>query len=179
MKLIIGLGNPGKEYENNRHNVGFMVVDKVAQKLKIKEFIYGKNAKALYARTNLKGQEIEFIKPQTYMNNSGSSVIYAYKKHSLSPDDLFVVHDDLDLPLGGYKIQKSKGPKDHKGLLSIYEELATRDFWHVRMGVDNRGLDTRIPGEKYVLQDFSEEELEVLGKAIDKITSELTNQLIR
>ena len=180
VKLIVGLGNPGKEYENNRHNVGFMVVDKVAQKLKIKEFIYGKNAKALYARTNLKGQEIEFIKPQRFMNNSGSSVIYAYKKHpEITLDNVYVIHDDLDIKLGDYKITKGKGPKEHKGLLSIYAKLRSQNFWHVRMGVDNRGLDTRIPGEKYVLQDFSEEELEVLGKAIDKITSELTNQLIR
>ena len=117
VKLIAGLGNPGKEYENNRHNVGFMVVDKVAQKLKIGEFIFGDNAKALYAGTRLKGQEVELIKPQIFINNSGFSVKYAYKKHSLSPGDLFVIHDDLDLPLGGYKIQKGKGPKDHNGLL--------------------------------------------------------------
>ena len=177
MRLIVGLGNPGEEYSDNRHNVGFMVVDKVAQKLKIKEFIFGDNAKALYARTNLKGQEIELIKPQTFMNNSGNSISYAYIKHSLCLDDLFVVHDDLDLTLGYFKIQKGKGPKDHKGLLSIYVELGTQDFWHVRVGVDNRGHDNRIPGEKYVLQDFTQEELEILGKAIDKITSELTNQL--
>ena len=180
MKLIIGLGNPGEKYKNNRHNVGFMVLDELAKILRVERFTLSHGVKAQYAWTSLKGIKIELFKPQTFMNSSGDSVIYAYKKHSeITLDNVYVIHDDLDIKLGDYKITKGKGPKEHKGLLSIYAKLRSQNFWHVRVGVDNRGEDTRIPGEKYVLQDFSEEELEVLGKAIDKITKELINQLTR
>ena len=177
MRLIVGLGNPGKEYVNNRHNVGFMVLDELAKKLRIKGFESSRGGKAEYTWTSLRDVKIELFRPLTFMNNSGTSVVYAYKKHSLSPHDLFVIHDDLDLPLGAYKIQKGRGPKEHKGLLSIYNSLHTSDFWHIRVGVDNRVKENRVSGEAYVLQDFGDEELKVLSLVVDKIVNDLLARL--
>jgi PTH1 family peptidyl-tRNA hydrolase len=133
----------------------------------------------------MKGQVIELLKPQTFVNSSGLSVAYAYKKHSLKPDDLYVIHDDLDISLGNYKIQKGKGPKVHKGIKSVNEALGTRDYWRVRVGVENRlrqiqnpkSKTQKISGERYVLQNFTDKELEILKPVIDKIVIDLINQL--
>lgn len=158
MKLIIGLGNPEEKYKNNRHNVGHMVIDKLkvqSPKLKVKEL--------LVAKTN------------TFMNDSGEFVKKLVEQYHINPSDLWVIHDDLDIPLGSYKIQFGKGPKEHKGLVSIDEALVTSDYWHVRGGVENRDPNNRVPGEEYVLQDFSPEEKLVLDKVIRKLLIDLIN----
>ena len=188
MKLIVGLGNPGEKYKNNRHNVGFKVLDELAKKLKVKGFEYSRGVKAKYAWTSLKGEKIELFKPETFMNSSGDSVIYAYKKHpKITLDNLYVIHDDLDIKLGDYKITKGKGPKEHKGLLSIYAKLRSHNFWHVRVGVDNRhseiaesisrgpvrGARHSLTGKDYVLQDFTKEEIVRVQQTIDKVAKEL------
>ncbi len=147
MQLIVGLGNPGEKYKNNRHNVGYMVVDKL------------KNVTA--------------IKTNCFMNESGNVVRKLLNSYSLKPNDLFIVHDDLDIPFGSYKIQFGKGPKDHKGLESIDKELGTSEYWHVRIGVDNRDLENRIAGEEYVLQDFTNEERKVLDRVIFEVCKKL------
>jgi PTH1 family peptidyl-tRNA hydrolase len=147
MKLIIGLGNPGEKYKNNRHNVGQMVVEKL------------KNLTA--------------FKTNCFMNESGKFVKKLVKQYKLEPSSLWVIHDDLDIPLGSYKIQFGKGPKEHKGLDSIDTELGTDEYWHVRVGVDNRDLENRIPGEKYVLEDFTIEEKEILEKTIKEVCKKL------
>jgi PTH1 family peptidyl-tRNA hydrolase len=187
MKLIVGLGNPGKKYTGSRHNVGFMAIDTLVSQISNFQFPISSweesiNANALYCSTRLKGQKIEFVKPQTFMNNSGYSVKYAYKKHSLKPKDIYVVHDDLDLVLGSYKIQKGKGPREHGGLLSIEKELKTTDFWRVRIGIENRtefpiNSRTRISGEEYVLQNFTEEESVKIDAVIKEVVKELINRL--
>ena len=181
-KLTVGLGNPGEKYTNTRHNVGFMVIDAIASQISnfqfpISNWAESRNAKALYCSARIKGKEIEFVKPWTFMNQSGLSVRYAYKKHSLKPDDLYVIHDDLDLRLGTYKIQKGVGPKLHNGIDSIERELGTKVFWRVRVGVDNRTDDKeqRTKGEKYVLENFSEEEFRVLNTTIEKIVKDVLN----
>jgi PTH1 family peptidyl-tRNA hydrolase len=154
MKLIIGIGNPGEKYKNNRHNVGFMTIDKLPQKSKIKIF-----------------------KSQNFMNNSGEFVKKLVDQYKLDLSNLWVIHDDLDLRLGSYKIQFGKGPKEHKGLLSIYEKLGTKGFWHVRIGADNRGEDPTSRkasrGEDYVLEDFTEEERKVIDKVIHEVCKKL------
>lgn len=153
MKLIIGVGNPGSKYKNNRHNVGYMVIEKLQES---------------------KTPNLKAVKTNTFMNESGIAV----KKlaNVQVPSALFVVHDDLDIKLGEYKIQLGKGPKDHKGLNSIYEELGTKDFWHVRVGVDNRDPNNRISGEEYVLEDFTNEENEVVRKTIGKLVDDLISK---
>lgn len=166
MKLIIGLGNPGKKHKNNRHNVGFMVLDKLATK----NWTKSKSGLLLYSWIN---SSFELVKPLTFVNDSGNATKYVFKKHKPKLEEFFVIHDDLDIKLGEYKIQLGKGPKDHNGLLDIYEKLGTKDFWHVRVGVENRDGENRIPGEKYVLQDFSDDEKEILEGVIKQICKKL------
>lgn len=144
MKLIIGLGNPGGKYCHNRHNVGHIVADVLLAK-----------------------------KTNTFMNDSGSFVKKMLISRGLTPNDLFVIHDDLDIKLGEFKIQKGVGPKLHYGIQSIEKELGTDDFWRIRVGVDNRSLENRTPGEEYVLQDFTQEEKIILDKTISTICKKL------
>lgn len=147
MKLIVGLGNPGNKYKNNRHNVGFMVADELA-------------------KLNL--PDVVLFKPQKFMNRSGVAVKNCLKKYMGKREEpilrfLFVVHDDLDIELGKFKISFGKGPKVHNGLRSIYEQLGTKDFWHVRVGIDNRAATGfRGTGEEYVLENFRPEERKVI-----------------
>lgn len=180
MKLIVGLGNPGRKYFNNRHNVGFMVVDRLVKKLRVsgyglqQEWKKSTKGKLQYFWFDVKKEKLELIKPQIYVNNSGHSVAYAYKKHpELKLDNIYVIHDDLDIALGNYKIQIGKGPKDHKGLISIYNKLNAKDFWHVRIGVENREKDNMISGEDYVLQDFGKDEQDIINQVLDKIVIDL------
>ena len=153
MRLIMGLGNPGEKYKNNRHNIGYRVADDLKENFKLKDTIVKK--------TNV------------YMNESGKAVKKFTSAYHLVPSALYVIHDDLDIPLGSYKVQLGKGPKDHKGLNSIYNELGTGNFWHVRIGVDNRDPNDRIEGEEYVLQDFNSEEKKILDKVILQICKKL------
>lgn len=157
MKLLIGLGNPGEKYRNNRHNVGHFVVDELKN-------LGTKKLKNIIA-----------VKTNTYMNESGEFVKKLVEQYGLDLSNLWVIHDDLDIPLGSYKIQFGKGPKDHKGLASIDEALGTSDYWHVRVGVDNRGMnkESRIKGEDYVLQNFTKEEREILDATTQKLLIDL------
>ncbi|MCX6706004.1 MAG: aminoacyl-tRNA hydrolase [Candidatus Woesebacteria bacterium] len=158
MKLIIGLGNPGEKYINNRHNVGYIVVDAIKNK-------------------NLKIKDATVVKTNTFMNDSGSFVKRVLDSSYLVPSDLYIVHDDLDLPLGSWKMQFAKGPKDNGGINSIEQVLGTENFWRIRVGVDNRKREphfTKVTrGETYVLEDFSQEERAILDKAVDDICSKL------
>ncbi len=155
MKLVVGLGNPGKKYAKTRHNVGFMVVDALALR---------------------PSDDVVLVKPETFMNRSGEAVKKLVASGKWQMDDLYVIHDDLDIPLGKYKIQKGRGPKEHKGILSVERELKSKDFWRVRVGVDNREPDNRIEGETYSLQNFSDEERQVLGQVISKVVQDLSER---
>lgn len=149
MKLIIGLGNPEEKYADNRHNVGHVFIDELKKE------------------KNLKG--VMALKTDTFVNSSGEAVKREVGKYKVSTEDLYIVHDDLDIPLGSFKIQKGKGPKLHYGLSSVESSLGTSDFNRIRIGVDNRKFDERTPGEAYVLQDFRPEERDVLHKTIKNI----------
>lgn len=190
MKLIIGLGNPGERYKANRHNVGHMAVGALAIKLLSYDATKLRYITSLmrYKAMQPKWQEVSRLdsslitidsslilaKPQTFMNVSGGAVKKLVNWFKVSPDSLYVIHDDLDISLGQYKIQKGKGPKLHYGVQSINEALGTRQYWRVRIGVDNRGPNNRTPGEQYVLQDFTSEEEKVIDNVIPKIIKELT-----
>lgn len=172
MKLIVGLGNPGEKYKNNRHNVGFQVVDR------LRSTVYGQTAweeeKKLFAVVCRPSTvDVILAKPQTFMNDSGKAVKALVKWFKVKPDDLYVVHDDLDIPLGKYKIQKGKGPKDHNGIIAVNRELGTKDYWRVRVGVDNRNPENRVSGEQYTLEDFTEEEREVILEVIKTVVKTL------
>ncbi len=174
MKLIVGLGNPGEKYKNTRHNAGFMVVDELAKQ---KKLIWedSKTGKLQYCWFTNSSGKIELIRPQTFMNNSGEAVSYAKRKHGVKLKDIYIVHDDLDIPLGSYKIQFGKGPKDHNGLNDIYEKLGTKDFWHVRVGIENRRIENKISGYDYVLENFTSKELDILQLVIKRVVQNLTD----
>ena len=158
MKLIVGLGNIGEKYKNTRHNVGFVVIDELEKQ---KEEL-GK---------------IKLVKPDTFMNESGKAVAKLVRFYKLDLDNVYVVHDDLDIKLGGYKIQKGVGPKVHNGILSVEKELGDKEFWRVRMGVDNRKGDRRMSGEDYVLGRFRKQEQEVVGEVIKKVVKEIRGKI--
>jgi PTH1 family peptidyl-tRNA hydrolase len=205
MKLVVGLGNPGKKYKRNRHNAGFLVLDElkssisnfqslsepngspsrwpISNKLSNPKFQLNKKLACYLLRT----ANYMLAKPTTYMNESGKAVSSLATYYRLHATDIYVVYDDLDIKLGEYKIQRGKGPREHKGLLSIYEKLGSKDFWHVRVGVDNResmlitdhrSLITPRPlGEDYVLQSFTDEEMEILESVIDRIVKDLYGRI--
>lgn len=156
MQLYVGLGNSGEQYQHNRHNVGFMFADFLLHELtpgapwKKDTYLMAEIAKASPALT--------LAKPQTYMNKSGEAVRKMVNDWKLSVDNLVVIHDDLDIPLGKFRIVKGYGPKLHNGLESIQNHLHSMDFLRVRIGVDNRRPENRIPGIDYVLQNFTSEE---------------------
>ncbi len=169
MYFFIGLGNPEKKYQNNRHNVGQMFLDYLVKKLddwmieKLKE----EKHYHLTVIQSPTSQLLALVKPKTYMNQSGlvvKNLLYQFK--TLKSSDLFVIHDDLDIPLGKFKIQKGEGPKLHNGLESIEKNLGTKDFWRIRIGVDNRPPENRLPGETYVLKNFLLQEKQLLENEI-------------
>lgn len=175
MKVIVGLGNPGEKYENNRHNVGFMVVDELGRSLDSArddasfEFVKKFNAEVVQTK------EYILVKPQTFMNDSGEAVAKICHFYKVKYEDLYIIHDDLDIQLGNSKIQHGKGPKVHNGLKSVEEKLGTDQFWNVRVGVENREVrgNKGVPGVVYSLQDFRPVEREILEDVIGKVIDEL------
>ena len=166
MKLVVGLGNPGEAHAGNRHNVGFMMIDKMAGE--------GAEWESKFEALILKAKDYLLVKPQTFMNRSGEVVAKVANFYKVTTDDLMVVHDDLDIRLGEYKIQKGVGPKVHNGLTSVEERLGTANFWRLRVGVDNRPAgQARVPGDEYVLSDFTAEEKEISDGVIEKAVKEL------
>lgn len=172
MKLIVGLGNPGKKYGGTRHNVGFLAVDFLA---KSNSLDFSDNLK--FKSEIATSEKFILVKPHTFMNNSGDAVSAIANFYKVSIEDIYVIHDDLDLRLGEYKIQKTIGPKVHRGINSIEEKLGSKNFWRVRIGVDNRSIENRIAGEEYVLQSFSEFEKEVVDAIIEKAIQDLEGQI--
>lgn len=164
MRLLVGLGNPGETYEKNRHNVGFMFLDFIVQQ-KNGMWKYDKYMSALICPLSA---DLILAKPQTFMNRSGESVKKLLEKYELKHSDLFVAHDDLDIPLLKFKLQP-QGPKLHNGLTSIQNKLRTMDFMRIRIGVDARLTENRISGEEYVLQNFTQDELALLPEVFKKI----------
>ena len=148
MKLIVGLGNPGEKYKNNRHNAGCLVVDGLRQAR------LGAPVRCKYF-SNFEHEAKK--KPPIFMNGSGQIILALLKAEGVKPQNLLVIHDDLDIKLGEYKLQFAKGPRGHNGVASI-EEAVGGDFYRLRIGIENRSEDFRTAGEDYVLQDFSDEE---------------------
>lgn len=169
MKLIVGLGNPGKQYEKTRHNVGFMTLDKIASDFKfVKKF----NAEiAVRERAAVICGETILAKPQTFMNLSGQSVRAIISFYKINTKDLIVVHDDLDIQLGEFKIQKNRSSAGHNGAQSIIDLLGTKDFTRIRIGIKNERPN--IVTEKFVLEKFSKEEMEIIDEIIKKVSDTL------
>jgi PTH1 family peptidyl-tRNA hydrolase len=171
MKLLVGLGNPETRYLHTRHNAGFLFVDYYQSQQQTTPFLEQKK----FFSSISKGDEIILAKPLTYMNKSGQAVSSLINFYHIDLNDLIVAHDDLDLALGSFKLQLGTGPKIHNGLNSIYQQLASKQFWHLRIGVDSRNGDRSIPGTDYVLQNFSPAEFKIL----DEVFSQAIKQIIQ
>ncbi len=169
MKIVVGLGNPGQQYKNSFHNVGFQTVDAFCNKRQIKtDFKENKKFNAEILETNLKSEKIILIKPLTFMNRSGEAVSKILNFYKTTSQDLIVIHDDLDIELGGIKITCSRGAAGHKGVTSIIQHLSTNDFCRIRVGIKKDAL--RMPPEKYVLKKPNFFEKRALKKGVQKAT---------
>jgi PTH1 family peptidyl-tRNA hydrolase len=178
IKLIIGLGNFGKEYEKTRHNVGFMFVELFLGKCaEASTFGEEKKLRALTATARPNERKIILAKPTTFMNNSGLAVSLLQNYYKFSSSEILIVHDDLDITLGNHKLQFKKGPHIHNGINSIEDTLKTSKFWRLRIGVENRKPEERqyIQGIDYVLGRFSGDERESLNRTFSDICKKLLN----
>ena len=167
MKLIVGLGNPGKEYENTRHNIGFMILDNYVN---VKNLgLYKSKDNSLFLKTKLKGEDVIFLKPQSYMNLSGEIVRKYVDFYKIDSNDILVISDDLDLTLGNFKLKLTGSSGGHNGLKNIEQNIGTRDYKRFKIGISNRkDIDTK----DYVLGKFSKDEQEQIEK-IKKISIEV------
>ncbi|MDD4170943.1 MAG: aminoacyl-tRNA hydrolase [Syntrophomonas sp.] len=161
MKIIVGLGNPGKEYKNTRHNIGYMVLEELAARYPVEK--QESKFDAIIGHIRLKGEKVLLVKPLTYMNLSGRSVQPLVHWHKLDLGDLMVIYDDMDLPLGTIRIRAAGGSGGHKGIKSIMERLATSDFARTRIGIDRPDDREAID---WVLGRFSGAEQEQMDQTI-------------
>ena len=161
-KLIVGLGNPGEQYKNQRHNVGFMLLDRLAEYFSV-NFDNNKK-KSLYSRFKYEGNDIILLKPQTFMNLSGESVIYVSKFYNVSIDNIIVVYDDMDIPFGSIKIKKSGSAAGHNGIKNIIAQLQTDSFIRLRVGISRPSAGKPI--NEYVLSSFSKSERTIIENDI-------------
>ena len=162
MKLIVGLGNPGKEYENTRHNIGFMMIDSILRGLNItngKEKMGG-----IFYEANINGEKVMFLKPQEYINLSGNVINKYIQFYKIDIKDLLIIHDDLDLEIGNFKLREKGGSGGHNGLKNIESHLKTKEYNRIKIGIsNNKNIDTK----DYVLGHFNKEEKEILNKIIE------------
>ncbi len=162
--LLIGLGNPGRDYKDNRHNIGFMLVDRVAVRLNARGMKL--QSKAIVTNAIYEERKLILAKPQTYMNLSGHSVQGLAHFYKLPLENLLVAHDDLDLPFGMIRLRPGGGPGGQKGVASAIERLGTQDFARLRLGIGRP--PGRMDPAAYVLQDFSRDEMKILSDVLDR-----------
>jgi peptidyl-tRNA hydrolase, PTH1 family len=187
MILIVGLGNPGKEYAKTRHNAGFMMLDRIKENYKFPAFEFSKKFNSKLSISSIPllppgegarradegetndNQKIILAKPQTMMNNSGQAVKAILDFYKLSSENLIVVHDDIDIEIGKYKISTDSGSAGHNGVQDIISKIGTQNFKRVRVGVGNADLRSKIDPTNFVLQKFSEEEMRIIENVAEKI----------
>jgi len=172
MKLIVGLGNPGQAYANNRHNLGFICLNHFARTQGIR--FDKKQGQARTGSGEVAGSKVVLAKPQTYMNLSGQSVSRLVKKFKIDLDDLLVIHDDLDLPLGKIRLRRGGSAGGHKGINSIISELESQDFSRLKIGVGHPAVSSTEISEadiiSYVLNDFTPEETAAVTQAVPRVS---------
>jgi peptidyl-tRNA hydrolase, PTH1 family len=162
--LIIGFGNPGREYKDTRHNIGFMFIDRVMVRLDARGMKL--QSKAIVLSTIYEERKIILAKPQTYMNLSGQSVQGLMHFYKLPKENLLIAHDDLDLPFGTIRIRPGGGPGGQRGMASTIENLGTKDIPRLRLGIGRP--PGRMDPKDYVLQEFSREDLKFLPEVLDR-----------
>ena len=173
MKLIVGLGNPGMAYSHNRHNIGFMCLNRFAKQHKIA--FEKKQGRARVGIGEAGGQSVVLARPQTYMNASGEAVGYLVDRYKAEMGDLIVIHDDMDLPVGKIRIRQGGRSAGHKGIESIIYYLDNPDFIRVRVGIGkpeaNGDKDSEVIG--FVLNNFTDEEAKIIEPVIDRVSEAL------
>jgi PTH1 family peptidyl-tRNA hydrolase len=174
VKLIVGLGNPGIEYQFTPHNIGFLAVDRIAEQCGV--MIENRHCKALTARTRIGNDEVLLAKPETYMNLSGMSVLELARKYEIQPQqDLIVIYDELDLPLGMIRIRARGSSAGHNGMQSIINALQTEEIARIRIGIAPD--DPRKGGAKYILSPFRKSMLKPLDEALE-LASQAVNVIV-
>lgn len=166
MKLIVGLGNPGNNYEKTRHNVGFMAIDNFSHS---RNLVFKKKFNALYSEFINNGEKVILLKPQTYMNLSGDAVLKFKKYFDIDLEDILVIYDDISFEVGKLKIKKSGSSGGHNGINDIINKINSEDIKRVKIGISKN----KISLKDYVLSDFSKKELEKLNNVF-----EITNNII-
>ena len=162
MWLLVGLGNPGSRYSRTRHNVGFMVLEALAEGMGLS---FRDRADYRLSDGSIEDERIILIEPLTFMNRSGSAVKKIADKHAVPPERIIVIHDDLDLATGRIKIRKKGSSGGHKGIESVIQQIGTRDFIRVKIGI---GRDPLMPTEAFVLSKFGKEEIPLIREAVAK-----------
>ena len=173
MKLVVGLGNKGREYENTRHNMGFMLVDRYLQYRNITDK-FKEKFNAMYIETTINNEKVIFIKPMTYMNNSGIAVRAFVDFYKLNSEDILVISDDLDLDLGKFRLRRNGSSGGHNGLKSIISHLGTDNFKRLRIGISNDEDDVI----NYVLSKFSKKELNEIDTMFDTLVDVLDDYFL-
>ena len=171
MKLIVGLGNPGIEYQFTPHNAGFLAVDRIAEDCGA--MVTNRRGRALTARTKLAGQDVLLAKPETFMNLSGLSVAALIQEFEISPEDIIVLYDELALPLGTIRIRERGSANGHNGVKSISGVLGTEEWLRIRIGVGKPtlvdGREIKAGGRDYLLSPMRKQELAVLDEVLDRV----------
>jgi PTH1 family peptidyl-tRNA hydrolase len=162
--LLIGLGNPGREYRDNRHNVGFMLIDRLIVRLNARGMKV--QSKAIVTSATYEERKLILAKPQTYMNLSGQSAQGLLNFYKIPMENMLIAHDDLDIPFGAIRIRPGGGPGGQKGMASTIERLGTKDFPRLRIGIGRP--PGRMDPAAYVLQDFSRDEMKTLSEIVDR-----------
>lgn len=192
MKLLIGLGNPGEKYTRTRHNVGFIILDEIQKNLEFPKFEFNKKFNALVTEKNIVSEKnkpnllskifsasnkekIILVKPQTFMNNSGESIRAIFDFYKLSSRNLVVINDDLDILVGKYKVSSDSSARGHNGVQSIIDHIGTQNIKRVKVGVEKEtGRASRqTPGEQFVLDNFTSDELNKITSLTSQIVSEI------
>ncbi len=169
MKIIVGLGNPGKEYENSRHNAGWAVLDELHKELGAENFKEEKKFKALISTANFNGEKLVLVKPLTFMNLSGEAVQPIAAFYKVPPEDIFCIYDDLDTPFGSIRIRTKGGPGTHNGMKSMVQLLG-ENFPRLRVGIESRGTTSALEHETtaFVLGKFNKEETSTFKSMVKK-----------
>lgn len=173
MKLIVGLGNPGREYDQTRHNIGFMVIDNYLKNKNINDF--KTKFSGNYIDTIISGEKIIFLKPQKYMNLSGEVIRDFVKFYKIENKDLLIINDDLDMPCGKIRLREKGSSGGHNGLKNIENHLGTNEYKRLKIGVGN---DKNVSTKDYVLGRFNKEELDIINSTIEK-TEAIIDDFIR
>lgn len=163
IKLFVGLGNPGPQYDGTRHNAGFWWLDAVAQALGVR-LVPERSYHGLVARTSVEGRSVWLLEPQTFMNRSGQSVAALARFYKIAPEEVLVAHDELDLPAGQVKLKRGGGHAGHNGLRDIHAQLGSPDYWRLRIGIGHPGVKSEVI--HWVLQKPSPEQRRLIEAAI-------------